>query len=298
MQSSADKAPSLAQHHAASTRLHLAALCGAYLLLNTVVAGTAGFLLALFFLLVGAAGYRLLPARAVMRMRRAMPPPPSVCWRLQPIIEQLSRRAGLRRPPELWLLRTPEVNAFTLEGSDRSAIAVSEGTLRFCGVEEIAAVIAHELAHLRNRDQYLMHVALFVHTATSALGVLLVLTAVVSAPLALLGAAELPGLQILAAAVGIPAISALLVLSLSRTREFAADLDAARLTGSVEPMAAALRRIARVQSLLERFGHRRLALPEALSTHPDLRSRLAHLQQARAEYDRGRLPTWRTIRLE
>jgi len=286
----AGSAPSLAHHHARSTRVHLLALCGAYLVLNTLVAGTAGFLLALLFLLVGATGYRLLPARIVMRMRRAMPPPPSVALRLQPLLERLSRRAGLRRPPELWLLRSPEVNAFTLEGSDRPAIAVSEGALRFCTLEEIAAVLAHELAHLRNRDQYLMHVALFVHTATSALGALLVLTAMISIPLALLGAAELPGFEVLLAAIGCPAISILLVLSLSRTREFAADLDAARLTGSVEPMVAALRRIARVQGLLERLGPARLSIPEALSTHPDLESRLAHLQRAQAEYRRGRPP--------
>ncbi len=273
----------LVRHHALTTRTHLAALCGVYLLLNTVVAGILGFVLALAFLVVGATGYRLLPARTVMRLRRAVPAPASVAWRLEPMLVRLSRRAGLRAVPELWLLPGAEVNALTIEGSEAPAIAVSDGALRFCTADELAAIFAHELSHLRNRDQYLMHVAMFVHTTTTTLATLLLLAALVSVPFALVGVVELPGLGVLAAAFALPALSALLLLSLSRTREFAADLDAVRLTGDVGPMAAALKRIERVQRLLERFGHRRLPLPEFLSTHPDLESRLAHLREASLE---------------
>jgi heat shock protein HtpX len=274
----------LARHHRDATRLHLVALAALYLLLNLAVAGTPGFLLAAGFLVVASTGYRLLPAATVLRMHRARPAPAAVALRLEGLLGPLARRAGLDRPPELWLLPRPEINALCVQGRDGDALALSEGALRECPPRELAAICAHEFAHVANRDQAMMQLASYTHAVTSTLSAVIVLAAVLSLPLSLVTEVEPPPGTALAAALLLPVPSLLVLLSLSRTRELAADLVAAELLGDARPMAEALARVARLEAALARVRPV-LRLPPWLSSHPGHRRRIAHL--ARAQELRG-----------
>jgi len=155
------------------------------------------------------------------------------------ILAQVCRRAGLSRLPDLYCLAAPrEMNAYALGGPQGAAIVLTEGLLRGMTPGEIAGILAHEVAHIRNNDAWAMSWADALHRAiewTSLTG------------LALLraqngGFAERPLATLLSAA---PAIGRLLGLALSRIRELDADATALELTGDLAALIAALDKLER-----------------------------------------------------
>jgi heat shock protein HtpX len=269
------------------TRLHLGALTALYLLLNLISAGTGGLLLAIGFLALAGGGYRLLPAATVMRMRRADPAPASIAARLDALLSPLARRAALEQRPTLWLLPRPDINALCVQGSDGDALALSVGALRECPPEEVAAICAHELAHLANGDQALMQIASFTHAVTLTLGLFIVLMGLLALPLRLLFDVEAPAPSAWLAGLLLPPLSLLVFQSLARTRELAADLTAARWMGDPGPMAKVLLRIARFEAAMARIGPT-LRVPAWLSSHPPVDTRLAQLDALARSEDGGR----------
>jgi heat shock protein HtpX len=156
------------------------------------------------------------------------------------IVAHVCRRAGLSRLPDLYCLPAPgEMNAYALGGPHGAAIVLTEGLLRGMTPGEIAGILAHEVAHIRNNDAWAMSWAGALHRAiewTSMTG------------LALLRqqdggiAAERPLAALLSAA---PAIGRLLGLALSRIRELDADATALELTGDLAALIAALDKLER-----------------------------------------------------
>ena len=156
------------------------------------------------------------------------------------ILAHVCRRAGLSRLPDLYCLAAPrDMNAYALGGPQGAAIVLTEGLLRGMTPGEIASILAHEVAHIRNNDAWAMSWAGTLHRAiewTSMAG------------LALLRAqsggttAERPLAALLSAA---PAIGRLLGLALSRVRELDADATALELTGDLSALIAALDKLER-----------------------------------------------------
>jgi len=135
-------------------------------------------------------------------------------------------------------------NAFaTGRSPDRAAVAVTDGLLHLLDREEVAGVLAHELAHVKNRDTLVMTVA-----ATLA-GAVSVLANVAQWSLLLGGGRaddEEAGPSPLAGLVGImiaPFAAMLVQLAISRSREFLADESGARISGNPLALASALRKI-------------------------------------------------------
>ena len=82
------------------------------------------------------------------------------------ILTRVCGRAGLARVPELYCLPAPsDMNAYALGGPERSAIVLTEGLLRGMTREEIAGILAHEVAHIRNNDTWTMSWAAALHRA-------------------------------------------------------------------------------------------------------------------------------------
>ncbi len=219
----------------------------------------------------------------VLRMYRAKPLKESQAPALFDLVQELSKRAELPKPPDLYYLPSDVMNAFTVGRKKHAVIAVSDGLLRRLNLAELAGVLAHEMAHIQNNDVRLMgfaDVAGRVVGSLSRLGQFLLL---LNLPLILMGQSHIPWLTI-GVLVLAPILTQLAQLALSRTREFEADASAAELIGDPRPLAAALKKIEeQSQSMLAKmFGGRKgLREPSLMRTHPHTHERIERLKGLR-----------------
>jgi heat shock protein HtpX len=174
-------------------------------------------------------------------------------------VERLSQVAGVRTPA-VAVAPSSVPNSFTVGGVANATLVVSEGLLAALDPDELDAVLAHELAHVANRDVRVMTLSSLLPaladgelspsrtpttTAVSLLGVVVLYALSIphlgGSPLAFLGALAVAAL-VGAVALGLLAAPVLvLARRLSRYREFAADRGGARICGSPAAMGAALR---------------------------------------------------------
>lgn len=223
------------------TLLLLSVLTGLLLFGGHLVAGRTGLYVALGVAAVMNLGMYWFSDRIVLRMHRARELMPSEAPALHDMVMRISTTAGIPMP-KLYVIPEAAPNAFaTGRSPSRGVVAVTEGLLQALSRDEVEGVIAHEIAHIRNRDTLVM-----ASTATigGALGVLAEMTFWNS----LLGGsgdqeeggAEAGGIVALIVA---PIAATLIQMSISRTREFLADESAARYTGKPLALASALERI-------------------------------------------------------
>jgi heat shock protein HtpX len=159
------------------------------------------------------------------------------------LVENVSIAAGLPVTPPVYLVDDPAPNAFAA-GSRPSTVyvGVTSGLRRLMPTRELEAVLAHEIAHIRNRDVRLMTLAAVL------VGVIAMISdfAFRMAFFGGRGGRDRNPLQLIAAVVALilaPIAAMLLQMALSRRREFLADADAAAMLNDPEAMALALRRL-------------------------------------------------------
>lgn len=225
----------------------------------------------------------------VMRLYGARPIPEHELPELHRMVRELAQRAGLRRAPRLYLVPSSMLNAFAVGTPDDSSIGVSDGLLRQLNLRELQGVLAHEISHIRNHDLWVMGLADLFSRSTVTLSWLGQLLLFINLPLIMMGGVVIswPAIFLLVFA---PSLSGLAQLALSRTREFDADLNGARLTGDPDGLASALLKIERVQgNWLERvlLPGRRVPEPSLLRTHPDTRERVARLMALKRRMGAG-----------
>lgn len=215
--------------------------------------------------------------RMVMRIYQARPIRHDEAPELHQLNLELAERAGLPAPPELYYLPTRVVNAFSV-GGDAGAIALTDGLLRRLNMRELAGVMAHECAHIANRDLWVMGLADMVGRLTHGLSLLGLFLLILYLPLWVLGVADISWLAVLLL-IAAPWIARLLQLALSRTREFQADLRAVELTGDPEGLASALSQFEPVLSWPDRWlrPDQVVIEPSWLRTHPETRERIDRL---------------------
>ena len=220
------------------------------------------------------------PAEVVMRIYRATRVAPDDS-QLSSLIDVLAWRARLERRPDLYIVPSMTLNAFSAGTTDRPVIALSEGLVRRLTLREIAGVVAHEMAHIRNGDLSVMALADVVTRILQGFSVLALGMAAGNAYLSLVGRETLPWLPIILLYLA-PAVSNLLQLALSRTREFEADHTAAQLTGDPMGLASAIDRVETYtghfwEDLLPPVAARRVPQPSLLRTHPPSAERIQRL---------------------
>lgn len=269
-------------------------------LLNAVqslllIGGMAGLLMLLGYLLFGAAGVwsALLAAglllalnpslsqQLVLRLYRARPLSPDQAPELHGLVDELSRRAGLARRPQIFYIPSSMVNAFAVGTRTEAAIALTDGLLRQLDLRELAAVLAHEISHLQHNDLWVMGLADLFSRLTHVFALWGLLLLLINLPLMLFGLSTISWLAILVLIMA-PSLSVLLQLGLSRTREYHADLGAAYLTGDPLGMARALQRLERLEGgWLEQLilPGRRNPEPSFLRTHPPTEERVRRLRE-------------------
>lgn len=287
------------------TGLLLAVLTAIFMGVGYVIGGTTGMVIAF----VVAAGMNLAgywnADKLVLATQHAEPIEPARAPDLYRTVGELARRAGLPMP-RLYLIHSDQPNAFaTGRNPENAAVAVSAGLLRQLQPNEVAAVVAHELAHIRHRDTLTMTI-----TATFA-GAIAMLAQFGfffggrnnNSPLGWVGA--------LALMLVAPLAAAMVQMAVSRTREYEADRGGAEISGAPLALASALRKIEglaqRVPNLAARenpaMAHLYIINPLAgapgdnlFSTHPSTANRIAALNRIAADMgNSGPGPTaWRS----
>lgn len=257
-----------------------------------LVAGPLALVPAL--LLVGGAflGAGRLAPRMILRAYRARPIHPAQAPELHEVVHALARRAELPRTPELFYLPSDVMNAFAVGLPGSAAIVLSDGVLRRLNLRELAGVLAHEISHVRNRDTRLMGFADLATRLTAMVAQLGLALAVITLPLQLLGLVEFPLLLVLLLLVA-PTLSTLVQLALSRTREYEADLEAARLLGDPRPLAAALQRMQHFNAgrpLEQLLPLQPLPEPSLLRSHPPTDERIRRLGELATPEGPPRVP--------
>jgi heat shock protein HtpX len=159
------------------------------------------------------------------------------------VLETISRRARLPRLPDIYILPHSAMNAYALGGPDGSAITLTEGLLRGMTLPEVAGILAHEVAHIRNDDGWALSLAAGLNRAIAFSS----LAASMSPPAAYgrPSVSQGPLDWLLGAA---PKLGELLCLALSRVRELDADALALELTDDPQALASALEKLERHHS--------------------------------------------------
>jgi len=227
--------------------------------------------------------------RLVMRLYRGRPLAPTDAPRLYAILRELSRRAGLRWMPVLYLVPTRVLNAFTTGGQGDAVIALSDGLVRHMNLRELASVLAHEVSHIANGDIKVMAFADLVSRVTGVLSLVGQVLLLASLPVWLVTEQAVPWVPILVL-LAAPFLSAIVQLALSRNREYEADRSAVQLSGDPEGLVAALAKLEYYQrGPWEQIvlPGRRVPDPSLLRTHPPTEERVRRLLELR---ERSELP--------
>lgn len=175
-------------------------------------------------------------------------------------------------PPTLYVANLPGPNAFAVGRRGKGNIVISPALLSICSDDELLAVIAHELAHLRNRDSILMVLGQSIADAVS-LVVELIIAFTHNRQVKRGGLAH--GLATITSRLPL-----VFVFAISRYREYAADADAARAMGSGEPLQRALKRIHGIdhaQSPVSTLCIIGADTSNLFATHPSVSNRIEQL---------------------
>jgi heat shock protein HtpX len=276
------------------TAILLAGLTALFMAVGWLIGGPTGAVIAL----IVAALMNLFTYWNADRMVLAMQDAQEVDARTAPefvgIVAELARRAGLPMP-RVYVMDNPQPNAFaTGRNPGHAAVAATTGLLRMLTREEIAAVVSHELGHVRNHDTLLMTVTATLAGAISMLaqfglyfgggnrdgnagtGIIGTLAMVILAPLAAM----------------------LVQMAISRTREYAADAAGSQISGNPAALATALAKIDAAARQIENvpaeenpaMAHLFIINPlsgarmdNLFSTHPATENRIAALRAIAAQ---------------
>ena len=223
-----------------------------------------------------------LPAHVVMRLRGAHPLRPSQAPVLSAVVDELSRRAGLGRPPALFLAASAQPQAFAVGTREDAAVAVTSGLLRLLDPRELAGVLAHEISHVAAGDTRLLALAQVARRVTGSI----VMMGWLLFGLSVLGALPRVSLLVPVVLTVVPTASLLVELAVSRTREYDADLRAASLLRDPGALASALLKLQRFERRLSWLLPLSVAdsVPPALRSHPDPRERVQRLLELVPRY--------------
>lgn len=269
------------------TWILLAGLSALFIGVGGLVGGTGG--IAAFLVIALAFNFAMywFSDRIALKMSRARPLEPGEAPEVAIDVQELATRARIP-VPRLYLIPSQQPNAFaTGRNPKNSAVAVTEGLVTLMPRDQVRAVLAHELAHIRNRDVLVTTIAAMIGAAISAVANFLQFQWLFGgdddeSPLGMIG--------MIVAILVAPLAAMLLQLAISRQREYLADHTAAELLGRGRPLADALGTLERgVEALPMQVNPATASLYIAnplsgrgmaalFSTHPPIPARIARLQ--------------------
>ena len=268
----------------------IAALSAIIVVVGGQFLGSGGYLIAAAFAVIFNGVMYWFSAPLALRASKAQPAGENEYPRLHEIVRELAGRAGVP-VPKLYIIPSEQPNAFATGRNQRhAALAVTVGLLQHMPTDQVRGVLAHEFAHIKNRD-------ILVSSIAAALGA--VITGIAYAlqfgmlfggedddgPLGMVGA--------LAMIILAPLAASILQLAVSRQREYLADATGASFIGDPNPLADALETLERgtqaiplqvnpsVASLYIANPLGNQGLSGLFQTHPPLQERIRRLRELR-----------------
>jgi len=226
------------------TTILLATLTGLLIVVGSALGGTGGMIIAFVLAVAMNMGAWWFSDKLALSMSGAKPASESEQPELHHMVETLSARADIPKPA-VYVIESDAPNAFaTGRSPEKGAVAVTTGLLRLLERDEVAGVIAHELAHIRHRDTLISSIV-----ATIA-GVITMLANMAQWALLFGGLGgssddeDNGGVFGSLIMIVLAPIAALLIqLAISRSREYAADAGGAQILGDPHPLANALEKL-------------------------------------------------------
>ena len=269
----------------------LGALTGVLVLLGGVIGGRSGMVL----FLILAAGMNFFAYwfsdKVVLKMHRAVPVTREQAPELHAIVEGLAARTGMPLP-RLYVIQADAPNAFaTGRNPSHAAVAVTTGILRILDRNELEGVLAHELAHVTNRDILISSIAATIAGAISMIAGMARWGAILGGFGGSRDDRDGGGIiGLIAAAFVAPLAAVVIQMAVSRSREYEADATGSRMAGNPYGLASALQKLEeygkRVPPLQvsPAMNHLYIANPFAgrnmfklFSTHPPIQERIRRL---------------------
>jgi heat shock protein HtpX len=271
------------------TWILLAGLSGLFISLGALVGGASGILLFAGIAIAFNFAMYWFSDRLALKASRARPLEEGESPELHALTRELAELANVP-VPRLYSIPSEQPNAFATGRSPKhAAVAVTDGLVRLMPRDEVRAVLAHEFAHIKNRDILVTTIAAMIGAAIAAVANFLQFSMLFGggddndSPLGFVGA--------LAAILVAPLAAMLLQLAVSRQREYLADATAAEMLGEGRPLASALESLKRgVQAMPMQVNPATEALYIAnplsgrgmsslFSTHPPLDERIRKLRE-------------------
>lgn len=268
----------------------LAALTVLLVVVGQLIGGETGMIIAFAFAILLNFGSYWFSDKIVLTMYKARRVEKDEMPELYRVTEELTASAGLPMPA-LYLIESDQPNAFaTGRNPDRAAVAVTTGIVRLLSRDELRGVIAHELAHVKNRDILVATIAATVAGAITMLANMAQWALIFGAG----GRDDRGGgnpIALLVTIIVAPIAALLIQMAISRSREFLADEGGATIAGNPLALANALRKLhTGVQESPIRANpstaHLFIVSPlsgggisKLFSTHPPVEERVARLEQ-------------------
>jgi heat shock protein HtpX len=273
------------------TFMLVAALTALLLGIGYLVGGTGGIVLFAAMAIVFNFAMYWFSGPMALKMSRAVPVSEAEAPDLHRMIGTLAQRAGVPMPA-VYVTPAEQPNAFaTGRNPSHAAIAVTQGIQRVLGPRQLEGVLAHEMAHIKNRDILIASVAAMVAGAIAAIANFLQFSLFFGGddenPLGIVGT--------LATVLLAPIAAMIIQMAVSRQREYVADATGAELIGDPNPLADALETLhrgaeaipMRVNPAAEPLyivnplaAHARGGgMGRLFSTHPPMEERVARLRR-------------------
>lgn len=228
------------------TSVLLATITGLFVLIGSAIGGTGGMLIAFTLAVVMNLGAWWFSGSLALKMSRAQAVSAEEAPELHRMVEELSARANLPKPG-VYIMDTPMPNAFATGRSPKhGAVAVTTGLMQMLNRDELAGVIAHELAHIKHRDTLISSVAATVAGAITMLADMAMWGMIFGG---FGGSDEEEGGGIADVVGGVlmiflaPIAAMIIQMAISRAREYSADAGGAQILGDPLPLASALEKL-------------------------------------------------------
>ena len=271
------------------TTLLLAGLTGLLVVIGALIGGPQTALMFLGIGLVMNLGVYWFSDKIALRSAGAKPITEEQAPQIYEMVRELTTAAKMPMPA-LYVIPQEAPNAFaTGRSPEKAAVAVTAGITKLLSPDELRGVIAHELAHIRNRDTLIQAVAAAIGGAITYLGYMLLwFGGDDDSPIGLIASLALVLLAPIAASI--------IQLSISRQREYSADATGAQICGNPESLASALLRLdegskafpMKVNESTECLyivkplaGGKGKTMAGLFSTHPPIEERVRRLRQMR-----------------
>ncbi len=271
------------------TGVLLAALAALFLWIGNYFGGSSGLAIAFVFVLAMNFAMYFYSDKIVLAMYRAKKL--SSGSKIYGLVKNVALKSGLPMP-EVYIIPSKSPNAFATGRSPKhSSVALTEGIIDLLDSDELEAVIAHELGHIKNRDT-------LITTIAATIAGIIAYAASMARWAAFFGYSDRDNdsslLELLFLAFFAPLIATLLQLAISRQREYLADAASAKITGQPKNLAKALKKISQGINIYPMaLGNKATSalfienpfkggFLSLFSTHPPIKERIRRLENMQA----------------